>query len=164
LGWRSQISCRKYFGVTAAKIPTTRRLQEFGAKYPNQVPAGGLFPFDSPMPLFNPPPGFQLRLGANPTDEFLSGTFPVGNQTIGLIRIPSFVPANEAHAIQQFQSEITFFQQNTGGLVVDVTAVGKYFAISNFKRTERSHLNSDDNSNSRGTKPNPEHNTDSISA
>src|SRR6516162_8925295 len=91
---------------------------------PNHVPAGGLFPFDSPVPLFNPPPGFQLRLGANPTDEFLSGTFPVGNQTIGFIRIPRFAPFNEGQAVQQFQGEITFFQQNTGGLVVDVMGNG----------------------------------------
>lgn len=63
---------------------------------PNHVPAGGLFPFDLPVPLFIPPTGFQLRLGASPTDEFLSGTFPVGNQNVGFIRIPSFVPFNEA--------------------------------------------------------------------
>lgn len=108
----------------AAKGSDTRRLRQFRAKYPNHVPAGGLFPFDSFVPLFNPPPGFQLRLGANPTDEFLSGTFPVGNQTIGFIRIPSFAPADEAHALQQFQGEITFFQQNTGGLVVDIMGNG----------------------------------------
>jgi hypothetical protein len=108
----------------ASSVPASRRLRQFGAKYPNHVPAGGLFPFDSPVPLFNPPPGFQLRLGANPTDEFLSGTFPVGNQTIGFIRIPSFAPFNEGQAVQQFQGEITFFQQNTGGLVVDVMGNG----------------------------------------
>lgn len=103
-----------------SKTSNTRRLRQFGAKFPNHVPAGGLFPFDPFAPLFNPPPGFQLRLGAGATDEFVSGTFPVGNQTIGFIRIPSFAPGSEANAVQQFQGEITFFQQNTGGLVVDL--------------------------------------------
>jgi len=104
--------------------PSTRRLRQFSAKWPNHVLAGGLSPFDSFFPLFNPPPGFQLRLGAGPADEFLSGTFPVGNQTIGFIRIPSFSPGSEANAVQQFQNEITFFQQNTGGLVVDIMGNG----------------------------------------
>ena len=127
--WHAWAGVRKSRAVTAsaspaAKTPNTRGLRQFGAKYPNHVTAGGLFPFDSPVPLFNPPPGFQLRLGANPTDEFLSGTFPVANQNVGFIRIPSFAPFNEANALQQFQGEITFFQQNTGGLVVDIMGNG----------------------------------------
>jgi len=113
---------------TSAKPPTTasstRRLRQFGAKHPNHVLAGSIDPFESFGPLFDPPPGFQLRLGAGPTDEFVSGTFPVGNQLIGFIRIPSFEPNSEANAVQQFQNEITFFQQNTGGLVVDIMSNG----------------------------------------
>ena len=105
-------------------VPATRRLRQFAAKFPNHVPAGGLFPFSSPVPLFNPPPGFQLRLNPFAGAEFLSGTFPVGNQTIGFIRIPNFAPFNEANALQEFQNEIAFFQQNTGGLVVDIMGNG----------------------------------------
>jgi len=120
-----------YAGVPAAfRTPTaasparpgysSRRLRQAGAQHADHVLAGGLYPFDSFIPAFNPPAGFQLRLGFAPTDEFLSGTFPVGNQAIGFIRIPSFVPSSESNAVQQFQNEITFFQQNTAGLVVDI--------------------------------------------
>jgi hypothetical protein len=104
----------------ATPVAATRRLRQFSAKYAKHVLAGGLEPFGSIFPAFNPPAGFQLRLGFGPTDEFLSGTFPVGNQLIGFIRIPSFEPNSESNAVQQFQNEITFFQQNTGGLVVDI--------------------------------------------
>ena len=100
------------------------RMRNFSALHTAHVVAGGIYPFGSPFPLFNPPPGFQLRLGANPTDEFLSGTFPVGNRTIGFIRIPSFEPLSEGNALAQFQNEITYFEQNTNGLVVDLMSNG----------------------------------------
>ena len=102
----------------------TQRFRNFSHLRPGHVVAGSLEPFDSPFPIFNPPPGLVLRLGASPTDEFVSGTFPVGGLTIGFIRIPSFAPASEAFALQQFQGEITFFQQNTSGLVIDIMANG----------------------------------------
>jgi Peptidase family S41/PDZ domain len=101
-----------------------QRLRDFSVLRPDHAVAGGLIPFDSFFPIFNPPPGFQLRLGAGPNDDFVSGTFPVGKSTIGFIRIPSFAPVSEAAALQQFQSEITFFQGNTDGLVVDVMGNG----------------------------------------
>jgi hypothetical protein len=82
--------------------------------------AGGLLPVGSLFPAFAPPPGFHLRLGAAPTDAFLTGYFPAGNSTVGFLRIPSFLPADTAYAFQQLQSEIQWFQQNTGGLVIDV--------------------------------------------
>ena len=94
---------------------------------PAHVTAGGLDPFSSFFPLFNPPPGFQLRLGAGPADEFTTGTFPVGNKTIGFIRIPSFEPLDLNNALQQMQTEVSFFQQNTSGLVVDVMSNGGGF-------------------------------------
>jgi len=99
-------------------------LQNFAAFEPDHVVAGSIFPFNSRFPAFNPPPGFHLRLGSHATDEFISGTFPVGNRTVGFIRIPSFTPASQSRAIQQFQSEITFFQQNTSGLVIDLMSNG----------------------------------------
>jgi len=101
-----------------------QRLRNMSHFKPDHVVAGSIFPFDSPFPVFNPPPGFQLRLGGNQTDEFLSGTLPVGNLTIGFIRIPSFAPASLTNALQQFQGEITYFQQNTDGLVIDLMSNG----------------------------------------
>jgi len=71
-------------------------------------------------PVFNPPAGFRTRLGTRITDEFLSGTFPLGTSTIGFIRIPGFVPNDLNTAVNQFASEMVFFQANTDALVVDV--------------------------------------------
>ncbi|HBY64552.1 MAG TPA: hypothetical protein DEH78_32430 [Solibacterales bacterium] len=73
-----------------------------------------------PTPLYNPPPGFRLRLGARSTDQFVSGTFPVDGQTIGWIRIFTFSPSNSALALSQFRQEITELQQSTSALVIDV--------------------------------------------
>jgi peptidase S41-like protein/PDZ domain-containing protein len=84
----------------------------------------GLEPFGSFMPVFNPPAGFKLRLGASQTDEFLSGTFPVGKLNIGYIRIPSMDPDSEDNAISQFAKEIAYFQANTDGLIVDIMENG----------------------------------------
>ena len=101
-----------------------QKFDDFSAHGPDQVLAGGLFPFSSKFPAFSPPAGFQLRLGARSTDEFVSGTFPVGNNTVGFIRIPSFGPANTTNAVNQFRAEIAFFQQNTKGLVIDLMGNG----------------------------------------
>ncbi len=84
----------------------------------------GLDPFDFLTPVFDPPPGFKLRLGAKSTDQFISGTFPVGKAVIGFIRIPTMSPPSQNQAFNQFVNEILFFQQNTDGLVVDVMANG----------------------------------------
>jgi hypothetical protein len=108
---------------TAVHYSTRSHVNMSHAK-PTHVVAGSIEPFDSPFPLFNPPPGFKLRLGANPTDNFVSGSFPVGNKTIGFIRIPTFEPADEDFALQQFQDEVAWFQANTAGLVVDVMGNG----------------------------------------
>jgi hypothetical protein len=91
---------------------------------PTQVTAGAIFPFDSPIPSFNPPPGFQLRLGADPSDNFVSGSFPVNGKTMGYIRIPTFEPTDEALAEAQILTEVTWFQQNTAGLVIDIMGNG----------------------------------------
>jgi hypothetical protein len=101
-----------------------RQMQDFSANEPDHVLAGSLFPFSSRFPAFSPPPGFKLRLGGKSTDEFLSGTFPVGNKLVGFIRIPSFLPVSQSNALKQFQAETTFFQQNTSGLVIDLMSNG----------------------------------------
>jgi len=105
----------------ASAIPPSHNLS---ALHPARSLAGGIYPFDSMFPLFNPPPGFHLRLGAGATDNFVSGTFPAGNRTIGFIRIPGFEPNDETAALQQFQGEISYFQQSTAGIVIDIMGNG----------------------------------------
>jgi C-terminal processing protease CtpA/Prc len=86
--------------------------------------ADGLEPFGNFSPAFNPPAGFKLRLGAGQTDEFVSGTFPLGKLNIGYIRIPSMEPNSEDNALKQFAGETAYFQANTDGLIVDVMGNG----------------------------------------
>jgi Peptidase family S41/PDZ domain len=76
--------------------------------------------FGSRFPIYSPPPGFVLRLGAAANDFFLSGTYVSNGVRIGLIRIPTMSPPNFALALQQLDQEIAYFNENTDGLVVDV--------------------------------------------
>lgn len=80
--------------------------------------------FDRFTPVFNPPAGFKTRLGTRVTDEFLSGTFPLGSKVIGFIRIPSFTPNSYTNAYNQWASEMAYFRANTDALVVDVMRNG----------------------------------------
>lgn len=73
----------------------------------------------SPSSVFNPPPGFTLRLGSKATDVFISGTFPSGGKTLGFIRIGTYAPADTTAALQQFAAEMLYFQENVDGLVID---------------------------------------------
>lgn len=85
----------------------------------------GIDPYGSNFdPVFNPPPGFKLRLGAAATDEFVSGTFPVGKSTVGFIRVSTMEPDSESTALAQFNKEMAFFQANTSGLVIDIMVNG----------------------------------------
>ncbi|MGH9722356.1 MAG: S41 family peptidase [Bryobacteraceae bacterium] len=70
-------------------------------------------------PIFAPPAGFVQRLGRVQADFFYSGTFEAEGYKIGFSRIPSYSPPNAAAALQQFRTEIAYFQANTGGLVID---------------------------------------------
>lgn len=88
------------------------------------IRSAGLNPFDNPAPVFNPPPGFKLRLGAKATDQFISGTFPDGKSNVGFIRIYTMEPSNSTTALNQFVTEMLYFQQNTDALVVDVMGNG----------------------------------------
>jgi hypothetical protein len=88
------------------------------------ISGSGLSPFGSTFPVFNPPAGFKLRLGALSTDNFLSGTFPVGKSTVGFIRIPTFAPTNTTAAVNQFSAEMQYFQANTDAIVIDIMANG----------------------------------------
>ena len=72
-------------------------------------------------PLFTLPPDFQLRLGGNAvTDAFTSGVYVANGQRIGFIRIPSYSPSiGTTAALQQFDREIQWMNDNTDGLVID---------------------------------------------
>jgi hypothetical protein len=83
-------------------------------------PSLGLAGFGSRNPVFNPPPGYIGRLGGASTDQFISGTFPLGDYRVGFIRIWTMSPTNQTLAFTQFQNEIAYFNQNTRGLVIDV--------------------------------------------
>ncbi len=73
------------------------------------------------QPVYNPPAGFRQRLGRLSTDYFYSGEFEAEGFRIGLIRIPNFSPSSTTAALRAFEAEIAYFQENTDGLIVDVT-------------------------------------------
>ena len=75
--------------------------------------------FGGRAPIFTLPANFQPRLGSAGTDIFTSGVFESGGKRIGFIRIPSFAPANTALALNQFLTEMVFFEQNTDGMIID---------------------------------------------
>ena len=70
------------------------------------------------------PPNFVQRLGRTPTEPFFSGTFEAGGYRIGYLRIPTFGPANFNEGLLNFVREISFFQENTDGLIIDVMRNG----------------------------------------
>jgi hypothetical protein len=70
-------------------------------------------------PIFALPSGFTQRLGRVSTDFFYSGTFSAGGYRIGFIRIPSYSPPDANAAVNQFASEMLFFETNTDGLIID---------------------------------------------
>ena len=80
----------------------------------------GVLNFGSRTPIFALPTNFVRRLGGLSSDVFYSGTFAYDGLRIGFIRIPDFTPTSATAALQQFEAEIRFFQQNTDGLIVDV--------------------------------------------
>jgi hypothetical protein len=117
-----------YVGPAADSVPAA--LPEYALPLEPYRQASGLTSiyasanFGSVTPVFNPPAGFKLRLGSRSTDQFLSGTFPSGTHTFGLLRIYTMSPTNTTLALTQFQAEIAYFQQNTDGLVVDIMRNG----------------------------------------
>jgi C-terminal processing protease CtpA/Prc len=76
--------------------------------------------FDALQPIFNLPSNFVQRLGNGPNDVFFTGTYQSGGKTIGYIRIADFEPNDETGAESSFDGEISYMEQNTDGLVVDV--------------------------------------------
>jgi hypothetical protein len=126
---RRSVSVDTDAAVLPAKTPAPgylaplERLRYMGHKHAS-LAAGSIEPFDATDPVFAPPTGFKLRLGSKATDQFLSGTYPAGKLNIGFIRIATLAPSNETTALNQFLAEITFFQQNTDGLVIDLMGNG----------------------------------------
>ena len=101
-------------GNEADYMAPLRRLQNCMVTEPY-----GILNFGGRSPIFNPPPGFQMRLGRVPSDVFFSGTFKAGGYNIGFIRIPDYAPNDSNAALNQFFGEIAYFQANTDGLIVD---------------------------------------------
>jgi C-terminal processing protease CtpA/Prc len=81
----------------------------------------GVLGYGSRTPIYNPPPGFVLRLGTQSSHFFISGTYFSYGEGIGLLRIPNEAPASTSVALQQLNQEIAFFNANTDVLVVDIT-------------------------------------------
>lgn len=106
--------------ATPAYLRPLRELQFAGAMASPAEFAG----FGLRNPVFSPPAGFRQRLGALQNDAFVSGTYVAGDKTIGFIRIPTMSPANQTLALNQFLTEMIFFQQNTDALVIDVMRNG----------------------------------------
>jgi hypothetical protein len=77
--------------------------------------------FGAQAPIFaaSLPSSFVQRFGKSPLDIFYSGVFQAGGFKIGYIRIPDFAPFDVTTGINNFLKEITFFQANTDGLIVD---------------------------------------------
>jgi hypothetical protein len=65
------------------------------------------------------PASFVQRLGRTPTDFHFSGVYEVDGLRIGYLRFPNFAPPSTA--VAELQAEVKFFEENTDGLVVDVT-------------------------------------------
>jgi hypothetical protein len=73
-------------------------------------------------PIFALPAGFQTRMAGNAsTDAFTSGWWTAGGLRIGFLRIPTMSPSlGTATALQQFEREIAWMEENTDGLVIDI--------------------------------------------
>lgn len=97
-----------------------RVLRDLQTSEPAGRPVSAVASFGSRSPVFIPPPGFVRRLGGSSNDQILTGTFPVGSNVAGFIRLPTMSPSNQALAVLQFQNEIAYFNQNTKALVIDV--------------------------------------------
>ena len=66
------------------------------------------------------PTSFVQRLGRSGSEFHYSGTYTADDLAIGYLRIPSFSSSGST-VINELKSEIEYFQNNTDGLVIDVT-------------------------------------------
>ena len=72
-------------------------------------------------PYYSMPPDFVLRLGRRTADFHYSGVYEAGGKRIGFLRIPNFRPSSTASAIAELEIEIAYLNENTDGLVVDIS-------------------------------------------
>ncbi len=103
--------------VPLRHAPAVRR--EFDA----ELPANALLDVGGRSPYFDMPAGFVRRRGIG-SDNLFSGTFVAEGYRLGYIRIPTFdQPLYEPvlRAVREFDAEIRFLQENTDGLILDVT-------------------------------------------
>jgi C-terminal processing protease CtpA/Prc len=84
-------------------------------------PRGRIAGWGSRTPFFGLPDGFTQRLGRASGEFHYSGVYQAGEKRIGYLRIPNFSPPSVAAAERELTSEIAFLQENTDGLVVDIT-------------------------------------------
>lgn len=119
---------RSAAAVTAPRKParwpsymnTARQRQQFRrAVHSSPKSAAGLkflAGFGELHPVFNLPDSFVQRLGRGRFDEFFTGTFDADGLKIGYLRAPNF----EFFSGTTLQREITYLEDNTDGLIVDV--------------------------------------------
>jgi C-terminal processing protease CtpA/Prc len=74
--------------------------------------------FGAKNPVFELPEGFQVR-SAN-RDPLYSGVFTIQGMKVGYVRIPQF-PSFSFSMTDQVRRDVAFFNDNTEGLIVDVT-------------------------------------------
>lgn len=76
--------------------------------------------YGSLRPVWTLPDGFQQRLGQGSSDSFYTGVMSSRGFKVAYLRIPNFSPTSATTALRQLETEISFFQDNTDGMVVDV--------------------------------------------
>lgn len=87
----------------------------------NSVPRRYVLGYGAKHPTFALPPTFVMRLGKTPAEFHVSGTYEADGLRIGYLRLPNFSPPNAANAIQELDKEIQYFNENTDGLVLDIS-------------------------------------------
>lgn len=101
-----------------ASVDPLKELQTSGVPLLQQDGVNG-YGARNPIFLAGLPSGFTRRLGGQTADFFYSGVFQSGDYKIGYIRIPNYSPPSQATALRQFETELTFMNENTDGLIVD---------------------------------------------
>jgi C-terminal processing protease CtpA/Prc len=106
-------------GHTAAPAFPRRDVEEGEA-------AMGLIGFGSNAPYYSLPAGFELRQ----TNNFVCGRFTSGGRRIGFMRFGSMSPPlGLANAYAELDREVRWLQENTDGLIVDVSRNSGGFVI-----------------------------------
>lgn len=87
----------------------------------NSVPRRYVLGYGAKQPTFALPSSFVMRLGKTPAEFHVSGAYEADGLRIGYLRLPNFSPPNAASAVQELDKEIQYFNENTDGLVLDIT-------------------------------------------